>query len=71
MEGFGQTETTLTIATYPWLEPKPGSMGKKGPEYEIDLVTPDGRQAEDGEHGEIIIHTDGPPSVRSFQGISS
>lgn len=67
MEGFGQTETTLTIATYPWLEPKPGSMGKKGPEYEIDLVTPDGRQAEDGEHGEIIIHTDGHRPLGLFK----
>lgn len=40
MEGFGQTETTLTIATYPWIEPKPGSMGKKGPQYDIDLIAP-------------------------------
>ena len=55
MEGFGQTETTLTIATYPWLEPKPGSMGKKGPEYDIDLLRPDGTPAEDGEHGEIVV----------------
>ncbi len=58
MEGFGQTETTLTVATYPWLEPKPGSMGKKGPAYDIDLLTSDGRWAEDGEQGEIVIHTD-------------
>ncbi len=27
MEGFGQTETTLTLGTFPWMEPKPGSMG--------------------------------------------
>lgn len=57
MEGFGQTETTLTIATYPWLEPKPGSMGKKGPVYDIDLLTSDGRWAEDGEQGEIVVRT--------------
>ena len=57
MEGFGQTETTLTIATYPWLEPKPGSMGKKGPVYAIDLLTSDGRWAEDGEQGEIVVRT--------------
>ncbi len=57
MEGFGQTETTLTVATYPWLEPKPGSMGKKGPEYDIDLLTSAGRWAEDGEHGEIVVRT--------------
>ena len=58
MEGFGQTETTLTVATYPYIEPKPGSMGKQGPVYDIDLLTSDGRSAEDGEQGEIIIRTD-------------
>lgn len=67
MEGFGQTETTLTVATYPWLEPKPGSMGKKGPEYDIDLLTADGRWAEDGEQGEIVIHTDRHRPVGLFR----
>ncbi|MCK9154846.1 MAG: AMP-binding protein [Paludibacteraceae bacterium] len=58
MEGFGQTETTVTIATFPWMEPKPGSMGVPNPAYDIDLITADGRKAEDGEQGEIVIHTD-------------
>ena len=58
MEGFGQTETTLTLATFPWMEPKPGSMGVPNPQYNIDLLTPDGRSAEDGEQGQIVIRTD-------------
>jgi len=58
MEGFGQTETTLTLATFPWMEPKPGSMGVPNPQYDIDLLTPDGRSAEDGEQGHIVIRTD-------------
>ena len=57
MEGFGQTETTLTLGTFPWMEPKPGSMGVPNPQYDIDLLTPDGRPAEDGEQGQIIIRT--------------
>ncbi len=57
MEGFGQTETTLTVATYPWVEPKPGSMGVKNPQYDVDLLTNDGRWAEDGEQGQIVIRT--------------
>ncbi len=62
MEGFGQTETTLTLATYPWVEPKPGSMGIPNPQYNIDLLTPDGRSAEDGEQGQIVIRcNDGHP----------
>lgn len=56
-EGFGQTETTLTIATYPWVEPKPGSMGIPNPQYDVDLLTPDGRSAEDGEQGQIVVRT--------------
>lgn len=54
-EGFGQTETTLTICTTPWIEPKPGSMGCVNPQYDVHLMTADGRWAEDGEQGEIVI----------------
>jgi acetyl-CoA synthetase len=57
MEGFGQTETTLTICTFPWTEPKPGSMGLPNPQYDVDLLRPDGTRAEDGEQGQIVVHT--------------
>ena len=39
MEGFGQTETTMTLGTFPWMQPKPGSMGKPNAQYEIALLT--------------------------------
>ncbi len=68
MEGFGQTETTVTIATFPWMEPKPGSMGVPSPAYDMDLITPDGRSAEDGEQGEIIFRTDHSRPVGLFMG---
>ena len=55
MEGFGQTETTLTIATMPWLEPRPGAMGVPNPSYDVRLLLPDGTPAEDGEQGEIVV----------------
>lgn len=67
MEGFGQTETTLTVATYPWLEPKPGSMGRVNPQYDIDLLTTDGRSAEDGEQGQIVIRTHGKRPLGLFK----
>lgn len=66
-EGFGQTETTLTVATYPWVEPRPGSMGVRGPQYDIDLVDSDGNPVEDGEEGEIIIHIDRKRPVGLFK----
>ena len=55
MEGFGQTETTMTLGTMPWMEPKPGSMGKPNGQYEIVLLKADGTPCEDGEKGEIAI----------------
>ena len=54
-EGFGQSETTVLIANFPWFAPKPGSMGKPAPIYDIDLVNEDGLPCEDGEEGRIII----------------
>ncbi len=57
MEGFGQTELTVTLATYPWMEPKPGSMGKPSPGYDIDLLDDEGNSVQDGEEGQIVIRT--------------
>ena len=68
MEGFGQTETTMTLGTFPWMEPKPGSMGIPNPQYEIDLLTPDGRKAEDGEQGQIVIRTGNGKPLGLFKG---
>ena len=66
-EGFGQTETTMTIGTFPWMEPKPGSLGVPNPAYDMDLLSQDGRSAEDGENGEIIIRTDKRLPVGLFE----
>ncbi len=57
-EGFGQTETTLTVATLPWVEPKPGSMGLPNPQYDVDIINAEGKSADIGEHGQIVIRTD-------------
>jgi len=58
MEGFGQTETVVAIANYPWMDPKPGSMGKPSPGYEMVLVDKNDKVCEVGEEGEIVIKTD-------------
>ena len=55
MEGFGQTETTLTIANVVGMEPKPGSMGKPNPQYDVRVLLPDGTPADTGETGEICV----------------
>jgi len=57
MEGFGQTESVVQIATYFWMGTKPGSMGKPCPLYDIALMNAEGGFCEDGEEGEIVIRT--------------
>ena len=58
MEGFGQTETTLTIANLAGTTPKLGSMGLASPQFKVDIVDPDGNSLPSGETGEIVIHVD-------------
>ena len=58
MEGFGQTETTLCIANLTGQEPKPGSMGRPTPQYDIDIVDDDLNSVKVGEVGEIVLRTD-------------
>jgi len=67
-EGYGQSETTVTVLTSPWTNPKPGSMGLPIRITTVDLLTPDGRSAEVGEHGEIIIRTDRAIPAGLFKG---
>lgn len=54
-EGYGQSESTVMVANYEWFEPKPGSMGKPSPLYDIVLMRPDGSLCDDGEEGEIVV----------------
>lgn len=70
-EGYGQTELTVTLATYPWMEPKPGSMGKPSPGYDVDIIDiydEQGRSCEVGEIGEIVVRTDEYLPVGIFGG---
>ena len=67
-ESYGQTETTLVVGTYPWVKPKPGAMGVRNPQYDIDIV--DGEQKSVGpmEHGELVIRVDKGKPLGLFKG---
>ncbi|WP_282209546.1 AMP-binding protein [Parvibacter caecicola] len=54
-EGFGQTEGPVLLATFPWVEPRPGSMGKPSPLLNIKLLDDEGIEVEDGEEGAICV----------------
>lgn len=68
MEGFGQTETTLTLANLLHMTPKPGSMGMPSPQYDIKLINAEGRIAETGEEGEICIDISASIPLGLFRG---
>ena len=67
-EGFGQTETTMTLGTFPWVKPKPGSMGKPNPQYDVQLLRQDDTECEDGEKGEICIRIGDKKPLGLFKG---
>ncbi|MDO4563581.1 MAG: AMP-binding protein [Clostridia bacterium] len=52
-EGFGQTESVVSLANWPWIEPRPGSMGKPAPYYDVVLMRDDGEECEPGETGQL------------------
>jgi acetyl-CoA synthetase len=56
-EGYGQTEMTVAIATYPGVPPRPGSMGKPTPGYHIDLIDEHGHSCPGDVVGQIVIRT--------------
>ena len=55
-EGFGQTETTLTVANLYGTPIKLGSMGKASPQYDVDILDRSGNSVPAGETGEICIN---------------
>ncbi len=58
MEGFGQAETTLTIANLVGTTPKIGSMGRPSPLYDVVLLDPEGNVCRTGEPGEICVRAE-------------
>ncbi|MCI8443489.1 MAG: AMP-binding protein [Provencibacterium sp.] len=54
-EGFGQSETSVLIANFPWFKVKPGSTGKPSPLYDLDIVDENGNPCEDGVVGSIVV----------------
>lgn len=68
IEGYGQTETTVAIGTFPWVEPKPGSMGRPSPSYDIAILDDKGNSCGIGEVGQIVIHTGKRMPVGIFDG---
>ncbi len=65
-EGFGQSETVVAIANFPWMEGKPGSMGKPSPTYDIAIIDDEGNLCGDGEQGHVVYKLDGSRPAGMF-----
>ncbi len=57
-ESYGQTESTLILGTYPFVSPRPGSMGRPNPQYDVMVIDNDGKPCQVGEHGNLVIRVD-------------
>ena len=68
MEAFGQTETTLTLGNFIGTTPKPGSMGKPSPGYDVDLVDAQGNPVDTGVVGEVVLRTTNGKPCGMFNG---
>lgn len=66
-EGYGQTETTLQIATFPFMTPKPGSIGRPVPGWDVVLLDAGGQPCGPGEEGEICIRLGDAPVTGLFR----
>ena len=67
-EGYGQTELTLTSGNFPWVEVRVGSMGVASPNYDVDVIRPDGTSCNPDEVGEIIVRIDKSKPLGMFSG---
>ena len=55
-DGYGQTETTILCGSFPFIEPKYGSMGMPAPGITLDIL--------DDEGGLLSVNTEGDIAVR-------
>lgn len=67
-EGYGQTELTITLGTFPWMEAKPGSMGRPAPNYDLDLVDEYGNTVNLGEEGQVVVRLNKMKPAGMFDG---
>ena len=68
MECYGQTELVSIIGNFPMMTPKPGSIGKPAPYYDIDIVDDDYKSCEFGEVGQIVVRLHGEKPAGLFNG---
>jgi acyl-coenzyme A synthetase/AMP-(fatty) acid ligase len=54
-DGYGQTETVLTVASFPCLPTKPGSMGRPTPGFHVAVIDDAGQVLPANKEGDIAL----------------
>lgn len=65
LDGYGQTETLMTVLNYPFMPVKPGSMGRPLPGIEVAVLR-EGREVPAGESGELAIRLPNPQMMLGY-----
>jgi acetyl-CoA synthetase len=67
-EGFGQTETITIIATFPWVTPRPGALGKPAAGWDLDIIDDNQKPCEAGQEGHLVAYTKNAKPLGLFGG---
>lgn len=54
-DGFGQTESSLLTVNFPTTEPRPGSMGKRVPGYDVQVIDGKGNALGPNQEGDLAV----------------
>jgi acyl-coenzyme A synthetase/AMP-(fatty) acid ligase len=66
LDGYGQTETLMTVLNYPAMPVKPGSMGRPLPGTDAAVIGPDGARAPAGRTGQLAIRLPNPQVMLGY-----
>ncbi len=66
LDGYGQTETLMTVLNYPGMAVKPGSMGRALPGVEAGVLTEDGGLAGPESEGQLAIRLPNPQIMLGY-----
>ena len=66
LDGYGQTETLMTVLNYPGMPVKPGSMGRPLPGVEAAVLDERGRLRARGARGRLLIRAPNPQLMLGY-----
>ena len=66
-DGYGQTESVILCASFPCLEPRPGSMGMPAPGIDLQVIDDDGNILEADREGDIAVRIRPQPPQGFFR----